>query len=214
MERRRGHLQFHTFSGKFVYRWHLTIQGMKILPKVSTYTRREKGRDLTQSYDKSPYTDRKLQKASWKTPPKSSITQRVRTDLGRSVGLTAVNQTGVVKPGLRALTPPTHRKSSVINRTWHDRTIVYNTDYFEDGYMLKANQESNETLLYNQTISKSSSKNVKNYALKIQMHIRLYGSCGTYLGRSIAEVTDNIHAISVAKPVCQRSNFPLTATAV
>ena len=26
------------------------------------------------------------------------------------------------------------------------------------------------------------------------MHIRLYGSCGTDLGRSIAEVTDNIHA--------------------
>ena len=25
----------------------------------------EKGRDLTQSYDKSPYTDRKIQKATW-----------------------------------------------------------------------------------------------------------------------------------------------------
>ena len=25
----------------------------------------EKGRDLTQSYDKSPYTDRKIQKAKW-----------------------------------------------------------------------------------------------------------------------------------------------------
>ena len=31
--------------------------------------------------------------------------------------------------------------------------------------------------------------------LKIEMHIRLYGSCGTDLGRSIAEVTDNINAI-------------------
>ena len=29
------------------------------------------------------------------------------------------------------------------------------------------------------------------------MYIRLYGSCGTYFGRSIAEVTDNIHAIGV-----------------
>ena len=26
---------------------------------------REKGRDLTQSYDKSPFTHRKIQKASW-----------------------------------------------------------------------------------------------------------------------------------------------------
>ena len=32
--------------------------------------------------------------------------------------------TGVVKLGLRALNLPTHRKSSVINRTWHDITIV------------------------------------------------------------------------------------------
>ena len=36
--------------------------------------------------------------------------------------------------------------------------------------------------------------------LKLEMHIRLYGSCSTDLGRSIAEVTDNIHAIGVVKP--------------
>ena len=50
--------------------------------------------------------------------------------------------------------------------------------------------------------------------LEIEMHIRLYGRCGTDLGRSIAEVTDNIHAIGVVKPVYERSTFPLTATAV
>ena len=50
--------------------------------------------------------------------------------------------------------------------------------------------------------------------LKIEMHIRLYGSCGTDLGRLIAEVTDNIHAIGVVKPVYVRTTFPLTATAV
>ena len=51
---------------------------------------REKRRDLTQSYDKSPYADRKNLKATWKhkTPPKTSITQRLQTDLGRSVGVT------------------------------------------------------------------------------------------------------------------------------
>ena len=61
---------------------------------------REKGRDLTQSYDKSPYTDRKSKKQrdNTKTPPKASIThvQRLRTDLGRSVGVS--NPIGVVKP--------------------------------------------------------------------------------------------------------------------
>ena len=31
--------------------------------------------------------------------------------------------------------------------------------------------------------------------MKIEMHIRLYKSSGTDLGRSTAEVTDNIHAI-------------------
>ena len=46
------------------------------------------------------------------------------------------------------------------------------------------------------------------------MHIRLYSSCGTDLGRSIAEVTCSIHAIGVVKPVYERSTFPLTTTAV
>ena len=55
----------------------------------------QKGRDLTQSYDKSPYTDRKKskkQRDNTKTPPKTSITQRLRTDLGRSVGVTIATQ--------------------------------------------------------------------------------------------------------------------------
>ena len=55
---------------------------------------------------------------------------------------------------------------------------------------------------------------LKIHILKIEMHIRLYGSCGTDLGRSIAEVTDNIHAIGMVKPVYERSTFTLTTTAV
>ena len=43
------------------------------------------------------------------------------------------------------------------------------------------------------------------WILKIEMHIRLYDSCGTGLGGSIAEVTDNIHAIGVVKPVYEHS---------
>ena len=56
--------------------------------------KREKGRDLTQSYDISPFTYRKPQKVKWqhKNSTKSSIAQRLRTDLGRSVGLITVIQ--------------------------------------------------------------------------------------------------------------------------
>ena len=56
---------------------------------------REKGRDLTQSYDKSPHTNRNVKRAQWQHKQrhkKSSITQRLRTDLGRSVGVTTVTQ--------------------------------------------------------------------------------------------------------------------------
>ena len=52
-------------------------------------------RDLTQPYDRSPYTDRKIQKSNvttQRTPPKTSITQRLRTDLGRSAGVTIATQ--------------------------------------------------------------------------------------------------------------------------
>ena len=55
---------------------------------------REKGRDLTQSCDKNPYTQRTIQKATWqhKNATKTMITQLLLTDLGRSVWVTAVTQ--------------------------------------------------------------------------------------------------------------------------
>ena len=55
---------------------------------------RQKGGDLTQSYDKSPYTHGNVKRAvtTQKTPQKSSIKQRLRTDLGRSVGVTTATQ--------------------------------------------------------------------------------------------------------------------------
>ena len=48
----------------------------------------------SQSYDKSPCINRKYQEATWqhKTPPKTSITQRLRTYSGRSVGETTATQ--------------------------------------------------------------------------------------------------------------------------
>ena len=55
---------------------------------------RQKGRDLTQSYDKAPALTEisKGQSDNTKTPQKSSITQRLRTDLGRSVGVTTATK--------------------------------------------------------------------------------------------------------------------------
>ena len=54
---------------------------------------RQKGGDLTQSYDKSPHTHGNVKRAvtTQTTPQKSSIKQ-LRTDLGRSVGVTTATQ--------------------------------------------------------------------------------------------------------------------------
>ena len=88
---------------------------------------------------KTPTPTEQSKKATWqhknatKNFDYTTIADRLRTVSWNN----SSHPTGVVKPGLRALNLPTHRKSCVINRTWHDRTIVNNTDYFEDGYMLK-----------------------------------------------------------------------------
>ena len=61
---------------------------------------REKGRDLTQSYDKSSYTDRKSKKRrdDTKTPPKTSITTVTIAERLRTVSWgNDSHQTGVVK---------------------------------------------------------------------------------------------------------------------
>ena len=85
---------------KLVYTQKDLISG-KIRPKVKprdAYRERQKGRDLIQSYDKShtPTEMSKKGKVTTQTMPhKSSITQRLRTDLGRSVGvITATNWRG------------------------------------------------------------------------------------------------------------------------
>ena len=55
---------------------------------------RQKGGDLTQFYDKSPYTHGNVKRAvtTQTTPQKSSIKQRLRTDFGRSVGVPTATQ--------------------------------------------------------------------------------------------------------------------------
>ena len=60
--------------------------------------------------------------------PKSSLPQRLRTDLGRSVGVTS-HPTAVVKPGLKGTDLPTHRKSSVMKSSIiRLKNNVYNTN--------------------------------------------------------------------------------------
>ena len=65
------------------------IQFYKTINKIM-----KKGGDLTQSYDKSPYIHGNVKRAvtTQTTPQKSSIKQRLRTDLRRSVGVTTATQ--------------------------------------------------------------------------------------------------------------------------
>ena len=89
----------------------------KCIHELNSVTR-EKGKDLTQSYDESPYTKRKNQKinvTTQKTPTKTSFTQRLRTDSGRSVGSNNSHLL-VWLTTLRALNLPTNRNNRVIKR--------------------------------------------------------------------------------------------------
>ena len=71
---------------------------------------KEKGRDLTQSHDKSPYTNRKIQKAKWQH--KSAIKNYDYTTIAdwlRTVNLSDDSHlTGVVKPVYGIPTIPWH----------------------------------------------------------------------------------------------------------
>ena len=89
----------------------------------------EKGRYLTQTYDKGPYTHRKIQKQrdninTTKNLDYTTIADRLRTVSWSNNSLL----TDVVKLVIKVTNLPTYRKSSVFNRTWHDRNIVYNTN--------------------------------------------------------------------------------------
>ena len=81
---------------------------------------KETGRDLTQSYDKRPYTlhpiQSKKQRDNTKTVPKTSITQRLRTDFGWSVGVTTVTTLDWLNR-FQAINLPSNCKSRVIKLT-------------------------------------------------------------------------------------------------
>ena len=52
---------------------------------------------MTQSYDKRPNTHRKLQNVKLQHKNATSITQRLRADLGRSVGITTATKLVLLK---------------------------------------------------------------------------------------------------------------------
>ena len=65
----------------------LSIMILELCTSIKHRFNKRNGRDLTQSYNKSPYTHRKIQKAAQQqqqNATKTLITQRLRTDLGRS----------------------------------------------------------------------------------------------------------------------------------
>ena len=84
---------------------------------------REKEGDLTQSYDKTPYTNKKN---NTQTSPKTSITQRLRTDLGRSVWVTS-HPTGVAKPDIKGTNLLTYRNLFITKSTFKTWQHEYNT---------------------------------------------------------------------------------------
>ena len=78
-------LWFRILQQYMLFKWHQFRVSVP-LQTVTINGLREKGRDLTQSHDQSPYTSRNVK------GQRSSITQRLRTDLGRSVGVTTATQ--------------------------------------------------------------------------------------------------------------------------
>ena len=129
--------------------------------KSIVYIKRKRKRSDLVRYDKSPNIHKKkIQKAlrdNIKTPPKTSITQRLRTDLGRSFWSNSSHPTGVVKPVYERSTPPPPLTAKVVKLIVHYTVEILfkiQTDFHKDGYMFKDIQESNETLLYNLTLLK------------------------------------------------------------
>ena len=82
----------HTSSGMC----NLKKPNAKIDKKSYVILCEDKGRDITQSYDKSPNNHRNHKKAKWlnktKNATKTSITQRLWTDLIQSVRVTTATQ--------------------------------------------------------------------------------------------------------------------------
>ena len=104
---------------KFTYTEHAIISGCKCSAEEI------KGRDLTRSYHKAliPTEMSNGQNDNIQMPPKSSITQQLRTNFGRSVGVTTAAQL-VWLTGLRA--QPSHSPQQTCNHKDSEEIIFEN----------------------------------------------------------------------------------------
>ena len=119
--------------------------------------------------------------------------------------------TCVVKPDLKGTNLQlTAKVVYLIVHGMIEMLLIIQTDFDEDGisYMLKAYRNSNETLFCNLDI------NWVRIMLKIRNTHSIIRQLWHFLGRSIAEVTDNTNAIGLVIPVYRYPTFPLTAKAV
>ena len=131
--------------------WHAHLQ-------LHSATHKEKKKEIWLSpISETPIpTENSKTKGQHKTATKNfdytTIVDRLRT-VSWSVNS---HPTCVVRPGFKGTNLPTLRKNSVIKSTWHDRKIVKNTNTLHgmDGYILKANEKRNDTLLCNLTLLK------------------------------------------------------------
>ena len=106
-QRSKQHMKFWFYSlsisyrlNCFIYNCHNWWYICSFLHEDGIIVFQEKKKEIWPSpMTKNPYTNKnsKTKGQHTQTPPKTSITQQLRTDLGRSVGVTR-NPTGVVKP--------------------------------------------------------------------------------------------------------------------
>ena len=112
--------------------WFILVQRLQFnksnVTNIMFPSKRKKGRNLTQSYDKIPYTNRTVKRAKWQHKQRqrkfdfTSIADRLRTVSMSNYG----HQTGVV---IRFTRQPSH--SHVIKRT-HIQKVVNKPSYIDN----------------------------------------------------------------------------------
>ena len=101
------------------------LQFNKLLMVNNTYIYIEKKKEIWLSpMTKTPSTTEKSKKQrdNTKTPPKTSITQRLRTDLGRSVGVTIATQLVWLNRFMGS--QPSHSPQQLCNRGYEDAGMI------------------------------------------------------------------------------------------
>ena len=121
-------------------------------------------RYLTRPYDENPDTNRKFNNRLTTQRRHQNSDYTMIADRLRTVSWSNNNHpTGVVKPGLKGTNLPTHRNSCVINCTWHERNIVYNTTDFIESQIAVHTEMSNRYI--------KLAKEVTIINRKVRMHM-------------------------------------------